>query len=272
MTTSVDQATMLLQTPNTASKTKLRAAPVEANFAQHIIRVNEGASPATYARLIDPRGAEFLLKETERTAQYEAQREVMLEFWDKSSFKAEQMGAALAQMRQLFADSGVPIIDMAQIMRSPDGTYHVRGWGKGESVSHPQAKFLEAILNGKDPGFEELSKKIAASIEDIEKLFAQMQGLREEYQPLVGGVNLGYDGQHFDSIFDTHFVLATEHTGQVQGEARKLSMRDPEHFQAFKDSLGDELGKLSSEQLLSRYHFDTVMLPKLQKALPDYFA
>jgi len=268
MTTSVDQATTLLQTPSTTSKTKLRAAPVEANFAQHIIRVHEDATPATYARLIDPRGADFLLKETERAAQ----QEVMQEFWVKSGFQAEQMGAALAQMRQLFADSGVPIIDMAQIARSPDGTFHVKGWGKGVDVSHPQAKFLEAVLNGKAPGFEELSKKIAASIEEIEKLFAGMQDLREEYQPLVGGVNLGYDGQHFDSIFDTHFVLATEYTGQVKGEARKLSMRDPEGCQAFKDSLGAELGKLGSDQILSRYYFDTVMLPKLQKAMPDYFA
>ena len=268
MTTSVDQATTLLQTVSAASPPKIRDGHGGENFSQHLRPVPEDARPASFATLIDPRSADFLLKETERAAQYE----VMQEFSVKSSFKAEQMGAALAQMRQLFADSGVPIVDMAQITRSPDGTYHVKGWGKGENVSHPQAKFIEDVLNGKAPGFEELSKKIAASIEDVEKLFAEMQGLREEYQPLVGDVNLGYDGQHFDSIFDTHFVLATEHTGQVQNEARKLSMRGPEGFQAFKDSLGGELGKLSSEQLLSRYHFDTVLLPKLHKALPEYFA
>jgi len=267
MTTSVDQATTLLQTPSTTSKTKLRAAPVEANFAQHIIRVHEDATSATFARLIDPRSADFLLKETERTAQYEA----MQEFARKSSANAEQMGAALSQMRQLFADMGVPIIDMVEIGRSSDGAFHIKGWGKGEAVSHPQAKFLEAILNGQAPGLEELSAKVVDLIDKVEALFAQSQDLREDYAPLTGR-SLGDDYQRLDSIFDAHFIMGTEHTDQIKNEARELSMRFPEHFQAFKDSQGAELGKLGFDQILSRYYFDTVMLPKLQQALPDYFA
>lgn len=268
MTTALDQVTTVLQTPNTTSPPEIRDGHDGENFSQHLRPVPEDARPATFATLIDPRGADFLLKETERAAQYE----VMQEFARKSSANAEQMGDALFQMRQLFADSGVPIIDMVQIERSPDGTYHVNGWGKGENVSHPQAKFLEAILNGKAPGFEELSEKVIALIDKVETLFAQSQDLREQYQPLVGDMNLGYGGQHYDSVFDANFIMGAEHTDQIKGEARKLSMRDPEGFQAFKDSLGDELGKLSFDQLLSRYHFDTVLLPKLQNSLLDYFA
>lgn len=267
MTTSAEQATSALQTmikPNTPKAFEGRGGE---QFAQHLEPVPKNALPPTFATLIDPRGANYLLKENERATQHGA----MQEYGRKSSAKGEEMGLALAQMRQLFADIGVPIIDMVNVSRSPDGTFHVKGWGKGEAVSHPQAKFLEAILNGTAPGFEELSKKIAASIEKVENLFAESQDLHEEYAPLVGGA-LDAEWQRKDSIFDTHFVMGTEHSSQIKGEARKLSMKFPEQFQAFKDSLGDELGKLSSEQLLSRYHFDTVLLPKLQKDLPDYFA
>jgi len=267
MSTAIDQATMPMQTVSTTSPAKAFEGRGGAQFAQHLEPVPKDALPAVFATLIDHRGADFLLKENERAAQHEA----MQEYARKSSANGEDMGLVLEQMRRLFADMGVPIIDMVDISRSPDGTYRVKGWGKGEAVSHPQSKFLEAVLNGKAPGFEALSEKVADAIKKVEALFAEYQDLRAEYAPLVGGA-LDTEYQRFDSIFDSHFVMASEHTSQVQDEARALIRRDPEHFQAFKDALGGELGKLSYDQLLSRYHFDTVMLPKLQKALPDYFA
>lgn len=267
MTTAIDQATTPLQTVSTPNPAKAYEGRSGAQFAQHLEPVPKDGLPAVFATLIDPRGADFLLKENERAAQHEA----MQEFGRKSSANGEDMGLVLEQMRRFFADMGVPIVDMVDISRSPDGTYHVKGWGKGEAVSHPQAKFLEAILNGQAPGLEELSAKVVDLIDKVEALFAQSQDLRENYAPLTGR-SLGDDYQRLDSIFDAHFIMGTEHTDQIKKEARELSMRFPEHFQAFKDSQGAELGKLGSDQILSRYYFDTVMLPKLQKALPDYFA
>jgi len=119
MTSALDHVTTVLQTTSTSSPPKIKEGRGGAHFSQHLLPVPENARPAIFATLIDPRGADFLLKETERTAQHEA----MQEFAAKSSANAEQMGAALSQMRQLFADMGVPIIDMVQMSRSPDGAF-----------------------------------------------------------------------------------------------------------------------------------------------------
>jgi hypothetical protein len=187
----------------------------------------------------------------------------------KLSLKAgplhKKIGNALMEMRKLFADAGMPIIDMVNFKRSPNGAFKIRGWGKGVPVSHPQAKFIEAILNGTAPRFAGLTDKVTALVDKMENLFGQVQDLKEDGAQLSGKMFF-----RKSSFFDGNVTMGSEHLDHIQGEAKTLSLNEGALFGKFKKSLGVELDMLSYEQILSRFHFSAVILPDLGEEFRAY--
>lgn len=177
-----------------------------------------------------------------------------------------EIGEMLQQLRDLFDDIGMPIIDGFQLQQMPDGQFKVEGWGKGVTVSHPQKDVLEAILNGKIPELSEQSEKIGKLIDKMENLFGRIRDIDEKNAPLIGR-----EYMHKHSTFKDGVNVASLYSGQVQDDARELSMKFKDKFQAFKSSLGDELDKLDYTQVLSRFYFETVTKPNLPEIYDAFY-
>jgi len=192
----------------------------------------------------------------------QSQRATTLEY----NSMIQDVSEASIVVGQLFANAGMPFIDAVKIDQTPMGTFKISGWGKGVPVSHPQAKFIEAVLNGQAPGYADLTDKINSQIEKIETLFSKSQDFLEENSELL---DKPFTRQ--DSIFDESLILGSEYLSTVEGAARKLSWSQSGRFDAFKASLGSELEKLTDRQVLSRFHFNTVTLPTLQGEFGAFF-
>lgn len=177
-----------------------------------------------------------------------------------------KVGKAFAEIRKIFADSGMPISDTAVITRSPTGKFTVGGWGKGVSVTHPQKEAIEAILNGEIPSLSSETKKIHELIDQAEGWFAQIQNIEERYEPELQS---GFVRKN--SLFDGGHMVASEYKPQVQNEARLYSMNNRESFQDFNTSLGSERLDLSYDQLLSRFYFENVTKPNFSNLFAEYF-
>lgn len=177
----------------------------------------------------------------------------------------EGIGLSLGELRKAFADIGMPIVDIPVFTKSAIGTYSVGAWGKGVRTPHPQEKFIEAILNGTAPEFAELSKQVASIIEDLEGMFALTQDFDEALSLKTGAFFV-----RKESVFEDHFVTGTEHLNVVEDEARKLSWQQPELFEEFKGSLGFDLEDLTHQQLLSRFHYESVIKPNLSERFANY--
>ena len=162
----------------------------------------------------------------------------------------EDIGAELGQLRRAFADAGMPIVDMVKFSKTPTGEFRVGGWGIGREVSHPQSAFIEAVMNGKAPGFEELSRQVNDIVGRIDDIFAGIQDIQEDQARATGA-----PFERRASYFDGDVVMSTEHLNDVGGAARKLAGRDPAAFRSFRQSLGSELDYLTERQVLSRFHF-----------------
>jgi len=205
-----------------------------------------------------------LQRRAENSAAYErhvARGSAMLE----SMPLHENIGHALGKLRGVFADAGMPIIDMVKFDRTASGEFRISGWGQGEAVSHPQGKFIEDVLNGRAPGFESLTKEANAIIDKIEGWHARIQDIDEKAAALFGEPFVRQD-----SIFDESLIMGVEHIASGEGRARALSTRRPAEYAAFRDSLGAELSKLTERQVLSRFYYKTEMVPDLAPRFEDY--
>ena len=171
------------------------------------------------------------------------------------------MKKALDTMKGAFRDFGIPVIDHVRITRSPDGTFHVSGWGKGVGISHPQKKFIEDALNNAHPKLEALHNKLMKQINTMESAFSIFQDEQANFAKMEGA-----DFEPSNSIFDNALIFGNEFP--EMDKARKMTWANPDGYQAFKDSLGTELEKMGSEsQILSRYYYHTVTLPGLPDSL-----
>lgn len=184
-----------------------------------------------------------------------------------ASAVADKIGDALYDLRRAFSDAGMSIIDAVKFTKSANGDFGISGWGKGVEVSHPQGKFIEAVLNGKAPGFEDLTEQAKVLFEKIETLYAELQDIEEKNAELTGR-----DFVRRESFFDGGgVIMSTETTNAVSGVARKLAGANPAAYAAFRDRLGAELELLTENQILSRFHFNETRLADLDARLRDYF-
>lgn len=177
----------------------------------------------------------------------------------------ENIGNALAELRASFADAGMPIIDMVKFDRTATGEFRISGWGKGEAVSHPQGKFIEDVLNGRAPGFEALTKKAHAIFDKIEGWHSQIQDVEGKVAELYGEPFV-----RSDSIFADSLIMTVEHLNTHEGRARVLIRSLSADYAAFRTSLGDELGKLTERQVMSRFYYKEAMVPDLGPRFEDY--
>lgn len=178
----------------------------------------------------------------------------------------EETGRILQSFRQLFEDSGMPIVDAVRFRKTAVGGYKIDGWGTGGAVSHPQATFLEAVLNGKAPGFEGLTREANAILDSADQLWSQIEDIDRNLAEQFGETFEPRGG-----LFEDGMVMATEYTGRNASAGRQLRAQDPKAYEAFRTSLGADAEMLSERQILSRFYFNEKTLPGLDGALREFF-
>lgn len=177
-----------------------------------------------------------------------------------------QKGEIVQKIRDVFVDMGMPIIDAVHLKRSPSGHINISGWGKGAYVSHPQGKFIEAVINGKIPQLAEQSEKLQGLLDDMDQNEANVLKITDNMEEKYGVTLDRHSGW-----LDHGFTFAVEHTSRIGQTARKLTTDFPNEFKAFKESLGSELNDLHSEQVYSRFYFAAVTLPQIPEIYLEYF-
>lgn len=196
----------------------------------------------------------------------EIKHQAMRAHYEATAPLRDKMFATHQAIRDIFTDIGLPIIDHIELKRLGNGQIAVNGWGMGEFVSHPQKKFIEAVMNGTVPGLENESQKIAELLAQVDSIAEQLNTISQAV-----GEQFGVTLEIKHALLSEGFFMGTEYTDRIQKDARELAMKQPEAFQAFRESLGDELGKLHFSQLYSRFYFSAVTLAHMPQQYRSYF-
>jgi len=186
--------------------------------------------------------------------------------YEASAPLIHKIGDILKSVRDVFVDIGLPIVDQIELKRMANGQIVVKGWGMGVYASHPQKKFIEAVMNGTVPGLEKESRKIAELFAQMDSIGEQLDAISEKVREL-SGVTLEVS----NGMLKEGFFMGAEHTDRIQKDARELAMKEPEAFKNFRASLGDELEKLHFSQVYSRFYFAAVTLPQIPQEYRAYF-
>lgn len=182
----------------------------------------------------------------------------------------EARGDILRSVFKLIEEAtGQPITESVGFRRSGDHfqVYSVRqrsdGAEDGPAFGHPQGELLESVLNGTDPELAELTKKVKALLEKADSLLPAMNDARRDFalawgqeppEPLAAG----------DEVWCISLPIRFAESG------RRMAEGAPTDFANFRATLTpDDLGRLSEEQIYSRYFVSRANKEQIAAAIKD---
>lgn len=188
----------------------------------------------------------------------------------KQETMLEKMGASYRRFYDLMNEAFGPVSEATGQPMSEEFGYsrqgdHFQFFGVGQNstsqnlcrdFSYPQAKILDAVFNGTDPAYANLTRQVKALLKQADQAYLESQEQMKQYADDLG-IECAEGG------LDNEFVFCVPTLFADEGRAR--AAQNPTGFAEFHATLGT--AELSEDQVYSRYFMHTASKEEMKAAL-----